>query len=110
MASMVKKLSGRPIFSIVSGGKRALVAHVVDREDHGHALERFVTGILRSQKHGNQRRLPVVAMDYVGHPDAFAEFDGRAAKLGKALRVVRIILPRDTVRLIPIEVFGSSTK
>jgi hypothetical protein len=46
-----------------------------------------------------------MAVDYVGHPNVFAEFDGRSAKFRKAFGVVRIIPPRHAIQLLAIEIF-----
>jgi hypothetical protein len=43
-------------------------------------------------------------VDHVGHPNAFAELNGRAAELPKAFAIVRIVLPVHAVQLFPVEV------
>ena len=82
-----------------------MIAHVVDREDDRQFLQRVILRVARPQQHRHQARLPVMAVDHVRHPDALAEFDGRAAKLRKTLGVVRIILPRHAVQLLAVEIF-----
>ena len=86
--------------------KRAVVAHVVDGEDHWHSLHGFIRGVFGAKQDGNEGRLPVVTMQKIRHPDLLAELDGRATKLRKTLRVIEIILAADAVWLLPIEILG----
>ncbi len=105
IASIVNRLSGKPIFFNCFPRKRALIAHVVNREDHRQVLHGGVLGILGPQKHRHQARLPVVAVNQIGHPHALAKLDGRAGKFAEAFRVVRIIFSRRAIELIAVEIF-----
>ncbi len=86
-------------------GKCAVVAHVVNREDDRQTGERGIAFVLRAEKHGNERDLPVVAMDDVGLPAALREFHDGAGEFAEARGVIGIVFAAYTVKLLAIEVF-----
>ncbi len=69
-------------------GKDSLVADVVDGEDRGDSLERGVFVVKGAQENGNQRGLPVVAVEDIGHAEDFGGLQNGAAIEGEALGIV----------------------
>ena len=83
-------------------GKDSLIADVVDGEDRGNSLERGVLVVQGAQENGNQRGLPVVAMEDVGHAEDLGGLQNGAAIQGEALGIVMIVAQRSAVESIAI--------
>src|ERR1700741_4753833 len=62
-----------------------------------------VFGVLRSEQHRDQRRLPIVAVKDVGHAENFRALEDGAAKQSKALGVVRKIAGGGAVQSLTIK-------
>src|SRR5207245_2212349 len=66
--------------------------------------KRGVFQILRPEEHGQQRTLPIVAVEDVWHSKDLRTFERGAAEQSKALGVVRKITRRGSIESIAIEV------
>ncbi len=82
----------------------ALVGEVVDGVDGRRAVQRTrpFDGV---DVDGDERRLPVVSVDHVGHePDGLRELEGAAGEQREPLQVVAVGLARRSVQVRTIEV------
>ena len=103
---MVNSVSGKPRRARTSRVKQPVVAHVVNGKNHRYAGKLRIRLIAGAQQHRNQRALPIVAVDHLGHPELFRQFYGCPRELREALGIVGIILSRHAVELIAIEILG----
>src|ERR1700719_2211809 len=78
----------------------------MDGENYRNVFHQWVGSVRGTQKHGNQCGLPVVAVDYVGGPNVFGDFDGRAAKFAVTLGVVGKISRAAAVNSVAVKVAG----
>ena len=73
------------------GRKCSLVGRVMDRQHRARALEHRVVCVQGAQIHRNQRRLPVVHMEYIRHAQQLRCLQHRPAEQAESLRIVRVI-------------------
>src|ERR1700733_4307909 len=78
----------------------------MDGEDYRQVFYQRVGGVQGAQEYGNQRGLPVVAVDYIGGPNVFGDFDRGAAKFAVTLGVVGKIPGAVTVNSVAVEIAG----
>jgi len=65
--------------------------HVVDGENDGHIAKRGILGIERAQQNRYEGRLPVVAVEYVGHAQYLRSFNHGPGEQGEAFGVIGIV-------------------
>src|ERR1700675_75762 len=78
----------------------------MDGENYWNVFYQRVGGVQRAQKDGNECRLPVVAVEHVGGPNVFGDFDRSAAKFAVTLGVVGKISRAGAVHSFAVEVAG----
>src|SRR5580704_510299 len=78
----------------------------MDSENHRKVFHQRVGGVQRAQQHGNQRGLPVVAVDYIGGPDMLSDFNRSAAEFAVTLGVVGIFSRATAINSVAVEVAG----
>ena len=88
--------------------EKPLVPQVMDGEDDGSVAEEFVVLVKIAQIDGNQRRLPVVAVDDIrrGRRPLY-QFQRRETERRKTLCIVRIILTLLLVQSRAVEEKGA---
>ncbi len=83
--------------------EQALVADVVDGEDRRHGTEGGVVFVESMQQDRYQRRLPVMAVKYVGRPQDLAAFNHRPREQGEALGIIVVVAQRRSVESLAVE-------
>ena len=79
----------------------ALILDVVDGEHRPDAAHRLPPGTHVLEIDGHQRRLPVVAVEDVGHPvQTGQQVDDRLAEEGEALAVVELAVQRTAAEIV----------
>ena len=79
----------------------SLILDVVDREHRADAAHRLPAGADILKIDGHQRRLPVVAVEDVGHPvQTGHQVDDRLAEKGEALAVVVLAVQRAAAEIV----------
>ena len=102
----MKSVSGRPHFPHLRVGKEPLVTEIVNREDHRQRTHHGIVGVLHAQQNGNERRLPIVAVNHVRQPNALREFDRGPRELREPLGVVAIVAGLVAVEVVAVEILG----
>jgi len=93
-----------PARSRASFGKKPVISHVVNREDHGNISHRRVVSVGTAQEYGHECGLPIVAMKHVRGPNVLSNFDCRPAEFAVAFRVVGKISRAIAVETVAIEI------
>jgi len=88
----------------------ALIAHIVNSEDDRNVFHYRIVAIRRTEEKGNERGLPIVAMNHVGEPDVFSDINGGPGKFTEAFGIVREIARGCAVDAVAIEVGGIVNK
>src|ERR1700693_3239218 len=78
----------------------------MDGEDYREVFYQRVGGVQGAQEYGNERGLPVVAVDHVGGPNVFGDFDRGATKFAVTLGVVEKISCAVAVNSVAVEIAG----
>src|SRR5712664_3532042 len=86
--------------------EEAVIAHVVDGEDHRDVSDQRIVAVGGSQQHGHESGLPIVTMEYIRAPHVLGDFDGRAAKLAVTFGVVWIVAAGAAIEAIAIKIGG----
>ena len=88
------------------GREVALIAEIVNGEDYGKIADEGIGGVSGAQQHRDQRGLPIVAMNDVGRPDVFGDFDGGAGEFGVTLGVIGKVSGAVAINSVAIEIAG----
>src|SRR5258708_18793353 len=86
------------------GREKALVAHTVDGKNGGDFAKGGILGVERAQHHGQESRLPVVAVEYMRHPQNLGSFKDRAREQSEALGVVGIVAGWPSVERFAVKI------
>jgi len=76
----------------------------VDGENYRKVLYQRIGSVQRTQERGNERGLPIVAVDDVGGPNVFGDFNGGAAKFAVTLGIVGIFSGAAAVDSVAVEI------
>ena len=100
---MVNRSQGSVSSGRVSGGKSPWYPMLWMVKTVATSRKRGVFGVLRAQQDGNQRGLPVVAVENLRDAENLRGFQHGAGEQGEALGVVGIVARRGAVERIAVE-------